>query len=164
MELSQLLKDLKGRAASRRKEHEKVVRNLRGMKPRDAEELLAREHEEAFSRISCLECAHCCRTLGPRLTDRDLQRLADAFRLKTTVFSATYLKRDEDGDLVFKEMPCPFLGDDNRCSVYDVRPKACADYPHTLGRQAKALVPLLIPNAAICPAVYRILESLSKKS
>lgn len=42
-----------------------------------------------------------------------------------------YLRVDEDNDKVFKSMPCPFLGEDNLCSIYDIRPKACREFPHT---------------------------------
>lgn len=163
MELPLLLKNLKGRAASRRKEHERVVRTLKGMNSREAELLLQAEHETVFARIDCLACGNCCRTLGPRLTQRDLTRLAGDFRQKPAAFIAARLRRDEDGDLVFKSMPCPFLKEDNFCSVYANRPKACADYPHTREKQSNLLLSLLLPNAGVCPAVYLILESLVKK-
>ena len=30
-----------------------------------------------------------------------------------------------------KGLPCPFLAEDGRCTVYEVRPRDCAEYPHT---------------------------------
>ena len=80
MEFSALLKDLKNRAASRRKEHERIIRKLKEMKPREVEFLLEKEHQEVFSRIDCLDCANCCRTLGPRLTEPDVRKLSGVFR------------------------------------------------------------------------------------
>ena len=42
-----------------------------------------------------------------------------------------YLRLDEDGDYVVKTTPCPFLGSDNYCSIYDVRPSDCERFPYT---------------------------------
>ncbi|MEZ5067203.1 MAG: YkgJ family cysteine cluster protein [Bacteroidia bacterium] len=33
---------------------------------------------------------------------------------------------------VLKKSPCPFLLDDNHCSIYSIRPQACREYPHTI--------------------------------
>ncbi|MFA6872291.1 MAG: YkgJ family cysteine cluster protein [Bacteroidaceae bacterium] len=120
-------------------------------------------HEEVFEEIDCLACANCCRTLGPRITDRDIERLADALRMKEQEVITTYLHIDEDGDYVFQSMPCPFLGSDNYCSVYKNRPKACREYPHTDRKKFMQIHALTIKNAETCPAVYQILEQLKKE-
>ena len=84
-----------------------------------------------FQEIDCVQCANCCKTLGPDFTEQDITRIAKHFRMKLPAFEEMYLQVDEDGDKVFKSMPCPFLGPDNLCDIYDVRPKACAAFPHT---------------------------------
>lgn len=117
-------------------------------------------HNEAFRRIDCLQCANCCRTLGPRLKERDIRRISHYLKLKPSKFTELYLRIDEDGDFVFKNMPCPFLGNDDYCSVYEVRPEACAAYPHTQQTGQQKLLPLTIKNAEICPAVVFILSKL----
>ena len=162
MKLERLIKDLKSRAGSRKKEFETVVSQLRKMKPEIAEELISETNETVFSTLDCLECGNCCRILGPRLLERDVKRLAESQRMKTGAFIKTYLKKDGDGDLVFKQMPCPFLGAENLCAVYAVRPKACEEYPHTSGRQVQSRLGLLVKNSEICPAVFLILEELKK--
>ncbi len=161
MNLKRILTDLKGRARSRRKEFEKVVSSLRKMRPKEAENLISRLDEELFSEIDCLECGNCCRTLGPRIRNRDIQNLASELRMGTRGFINTYLKRDEEGDFIFKRMPCPFLGNSHICSVYPIRPGACVDYPHTNGRQVQSNLGLLIKNSETCPVVYEILNRLS---
>lgn len=70
-------------------------------------------HDRYSTEIDCLSCGNCCRSLGPRVTDKDVDRLAKHLRIKAVDFVAQYLRTDEDGDLVFKTMPCPFLGADN---------------------------------------------------
>jgi len=119
-------------------------------------------HDKISGRTDCLSCGNCCRTLGPRITDKDLERMAKALRLKSTEIIANYLKIDEDSDMVFKSMPCPFLGDDNYCSIYESRPKACREYPHTDRKRFYQLFNLSIKNAQTCPIVYEVLEELTK--
>lgn len=119
-------------------------------------------HEKHSARIDCLSCGNCCRTLGPRITDKDVERMAKALRLKAAEVNERYLKVDEDGDLVFRSMPCPFLGDDNYCSIYESRPKACREYPHTDRKKFYQIYNLSVKNASTCPIVYDVLEDLQQ--
>ncbi len=119
-------------------------------------------HEKYSSQIDCLKCANCCRTLGPRITDKDVERIAKALRLKTIEVIEKYLIIDEDGDMVFKSMPCPFLGADNYCSIYELRPKACREYPHTDRKRFFQIYNLSVKNAYTCPIVYNVLNDLTK--
>lgn len=120
-------------------------------------------HQAVFKRIDCLDCGNCCRTLGPRLTDKDIERMAKALRMKQPDFIAQYLRIDEDNDYVFQSMPCPFLGNDNFCFIYENRPKACREYPHTDRKKFYQIHSLTIRNASTCPAVYQILEQLKEE-
>src|SRR5437763_649947 len=88
-------------------------------------------HEEVFRKIDCLACANCCKTISPTLYDKDIERLAKVFRMKPSAFIEKYLQIDEENDYVFKQTPCPFLDSENYCIVYENRPKACREYPHT---------------------------------
>lgn len=121
-------------------------------------------HDKFSKRTDCLLCANCCRSLGPRITDKDLERMAKILRQKTTDVIANYLRIDEDGDMVFKTMPCPFLGAENYCSIYESRPKACREYPHTDRKRFYQIFNLSIKNAQTCPIVYEVLEELTKIS
>ena len=121
--------------------------------------LFAAAGDEAFEKIDCLSCGRCCRELGPRLTQADVGRLAKRLRMKSGAFLDAHLRRDEDGDTVFASMPCPFLGCDSYCSVYEDRPKACRDYPHLEGSRKDALA-LHIENLAYCPAVVLAVEAV----
>ena len=119
-------------------------------------------HDKVSSGTDCLKCANCCRSPGPRITDKDIERMAKALRMKATDVIKNYLRVDEDGDTVFQSMPCPFLGDDNYCSIYESRPKACREYPHTDRKRFYQIYNLSIKNAATCPIVYEVLEQLTK--
>src|SRR3954466_13928911 len=93
--------------------------------------LLPELHEEAFSRIDCLQCANCCKNYSPRFKTPDIKRISRYLNLRESEFIDTYLRIDEDGDYVVKTSPCPFLGADNACGIYDARPSDCARYPYT---------------------------------
>jgi len=119
-------------------------------------------HEEAFSKIDCLQCANCCKNYSPRFKTPDIKRISRHLKLRESEFINKYLRLDEDGDYVTKSAPCPFLGADNYCSIYDVRPSDCARYPYTdedvlLKRKA-----LTLKNSTVCPAVYHVLDRISE--
>ncbi|MFW5663629.1 MAG: YkgJ family cysteine cluster protein [bacterium] len=154
------LDSLAAKAQSKKRDFKLWAQQVRKMKPQKADGLFHQLHEEAFELIDCLECANCCKGLGPRLTETDIARLASMLKMKTSVFMETYLRIDEDGDYVFQSMPCPFLLEDNYCMVYASRPKACRAYPHTHQKNIKSILSLCVKNTETCPAVYRIFEKL----
>lgn len=117
-------------------------------------------HEEACNEIDCLACGNCCRSLGPMILSSDIDGLTKPLRMKAADIMNTYLRTDEDGDMVFKEMPCPFLGTDNYCAVYQNRPKACREYPHTDRKKFHQIFNLSIKNAETCPIVFKVLEGI----
>jgi len=131
------------------------------MKNERAVDRAARErHDEAFSIIDCTRCANCCKTISPLFFEEDIRRIAKRLGMTETDFKATYLRIDEDGDLCLKNLPCPFLADDNRCTIYEVRPKDCAEYPHTQKKEFATRTHLHAGNALFCPAVFWIIEEL----
>jgi len=117
-------------------------------------------HVEAFSKIDCLECANCCRNYSPRFKMPDIKRISKLFRMKESQFIDTYLNLDSDGDYVVKSSPCPFLGDDNKCSIYEDRPRDCARYPYTDEDVLIKQPNLTLVNATICPAMHYVMEKL----
>ncbi|MFR9166766.1 MAG: YkgJ family cysteine cluster protein [Dysgonomonas sp.] len=120
-------------------------------------------HEEAVSEIDCLSCANCCRTLGPAIQDKDIERISKHLKTKPSTIVEEYMRIDEDGDYVFRIMPCPFLMEDNYCSIYEVRPKACREYPHTDRKKFSQIYKLTVKNSETCPIAYKVLVDLTKK-
>ncbi len=119
-------------------------------------------HEEICEQTDCLQCANCCKSLGPAIYDKDIERMAKALRLKPSDVVEQYLRLDEDGDYVFQSMPCPFLMPDNYCSIYEYRPKACREYPHTDRKKFFQIYRLTVKNAFTCPIAYKVLSELTK--
>ncbi len=83
--------------------------------------------------------------------------------MKPGDFIDTYLRLDEENDYVLQQVPCPFLGDDNYCGIYDQRPKACQEYPHTDRKDFHKISSITIKNTSICPAAYNIVEEMKKR-
>ena len=89
--------------------------------------------------------------------------MAKYLRLKPAEFEAKYLRVDEDNDWVLQSLPCPFLGEDNHCMVYDVRPKACREFPHTDRKKIYQIADITAKNVAICPAAFAIVEKMKER-
>jgi Fe-S-cluster containining protein len=117
-------------------------------------------HEEAFSKVDCLECASCCKHYSPRFKTPDIRRISKFLNLRESVFIDQYLQIDEEGDYVLKKAPCPFLGEKNQCVIYDVRPSDCARFPYTDEDVFLKRPHLTLKNAGFCPITYYVLESL----
>lgn len=142
--------------------NKKFLQSLKKKDPRKIDDLFHQTHEEVFEEIDCLECANCCKTTSPIFYQTDIERVAKELRMKPGDFIEKYLRIDEDKDYVLKSSPCPFLNSDNYCSVYEARPKACREYPHTNRKKMIQIMELTHKNTQVCPAVFEIVERLKK--
>jgi len=91
---------------------------------------------ERMPAFSCRLCGDCCRNRAIMLYDHDVERLRKAeihdfyeetSELERYLTGAPYRMRLRD------DGSCVFLTDDNRCSVYDLRPDTCRRYPFIVG-------------------------------
>ena len=156
------LDGFRNKAASRLVDHKKFLKGLKNKDPRKIDDAFHHVHEEVFAETDCLSCANCCKTTSPIFYQTDIERVARSLRMKPGDFITTYLRVDEDKDYVLKSSPCPFLDDDNRCKVYDSRPKACREYPHTNRKKMVQILDLTVKNTQVCPAVFEMVERLKK--
>lgn len=157
------LKSYQNAALQKQKEHKKFLEFLKKKPPRNLDYLTEETHEEVFEEIDCLKCANCCKTTGPLFTEKDIERISKHLRMKPAAFEATFLRTDEDKDKVLQNLPCYFLDDDHRCRIYDVRPKACREYPHTDRKKIYQINGIMTKNTVICPAAYTFVEKMMGK-
>lgn len=150
-------------AKEKEAENKKYFQTLRKRKPKRVDLLMQELHEEEFERTDCLTCANCCKTTSPIFTDKDIATISKKLRMNIVDFTKQYLRMDEDGFMVLQSAPCTFLNEDNTCFIYEFRPKACREYPHTNRKKFMGITDLTIKNAEICPAVFNILEELKKR-
>lgn len=157
------LRTLSKEAKDMQKLHKAFFIKLRKKTPKKLDSVMEELHELEFEKTDCLECANCCKTTSPIFTTKDIDRISKSFRIKTRQFIDTYLNLDTDYDYVLKSSPCTFLAADNTCNIYDVRPKACREYPHTNRKNFEKISDLTLKNVAICPATFNIVEALRAK-
>ena len=138
----------------------KFLKKLKKRPPKDLDQRVQDIHEEVFTQTDCLQCANCCKTTGPLFTARDIKRISKHLGMREHEFESQYLRVDEDSDWVLQQLPCPFLENDNRCAIYDHRPKACREFPHTNRPKFHQTASLTQKNIAICPAAFAIVERL----
>ncbi|MFY0608011.1 MAG: YkgJ family cysteine cluster protein [Cyclobacteriaceae bacterium] len=143
------------------KTNKTFIKRLKKNKPKDLDDQFHALDDEVFQEIDCLECANCCNTTSPIFQQGDIERLAKTLKMKVGTFIEMYLNLDEEGDYVLKSSPCAFLGNDNKCIVYESRPTACREYPHTNRKRMHQILDLTLKNTTICPAVSQIVEKLS---
>lgn len=156
------LKDYQEKAVQKQKSHKKFLDQLKKKPPRNLDYLVQEIHEEIFEEIDCLSCANCCKTTGPLYTEKDIERISKHLRMKPADFEARFLRIDEDQDKVLQQLPCFFLNTDNTCSIYEVRPKACREYPHTDRKKIYQINSLMMKNIALCPAAYTFVEKMQQ--
>jgi Fe-S-cluster containining protein len=150
------------KAKQARNENKRFLQRLKKQKPKDLDHVAQSAHDEVFETVDCLECANCCKTTSPIFHSKDIDRMAKHFRVRPTAFIDQYLHVDEDSDYVLNSAPCPFLGADNYCSVYEARPNACREYPHTDRKRFHQLLDLTYRNTMVCPAVVQIVQKLKE--
>lgn len=146
----------------KKKENTKFINKLQLKKAlvRTLDDTIHKVHNDVFKKINCLDCGNCCKTTSPIFKMPDIVRLSKLFKVKTPQFIDEFLHMDKDNDYVLNSTPCPFLHADNSCSVYDHRPTACQEYPHTDRKKVYQLLDLTLANTFICPAAYEIVERL----
>jgi uncharacterized protein len=143
--------------------NKKLKEKLRKIKPNVLDQMFLDSHVKQFEKIDCLSCANCCKTTSPIFIQTDIDRLSRHFRIKSSEFMDKYLHRDEEGDFVLNSSPCPFLDGDNTCLVYEDRPKACREYPHTNRKNMHGILNLTLQNTLVCPAVHEIFQDFNKE-
>ena len=161
--MDKIIKELPDLAKENWIENKKYFAKLKRKKLKRLDLMMQEIHEEEFKHTDCLTCANCCKTTSPIFTEKDISRISKFLKMKESRFIEQYLQRDEDDFMVLKSAPCTFLDHDNTCFIYDVRPKACSEYPHTNRKKFIQLTDLTLKNTEICPAVFNMVETLKAK-
>ena len=161
--MNTILNNLPKEAKDKHIENKKYFDKLKKKTPKNLDYVMQDLHDAEFKKMDCLKCANCCKTTGPLFTDADIERVSKYLRQKPQQFIEQYLRIDEDRDYVLQSVPFAFLDNENACMIYDVRPKACREFPHTDRKKFQQITELTLKNVAICPAAFNIVEEMKKK-
>lgn len=156
------LEELKLLAEKAKKANKSLIKKIKNRPPKNLDTIIHNIHNQLFVIDKCISCANCCKSISPTLYHNDINRLAKYLKIRPAEFMDKYIMVDSDNDYVFKITPCPFLDSDNYCKIYDARPKACREYPHTDRKKMYQILDITLKNTYICPAVYRIIELLKQ--
>ena len=146
------------------KQTEKNLNKLVKGNRKKIDDFFHQEHISVFKKIDCLVCANCCKTTSPIFRDIDIKRIAKRLRVSEKEFISKNLRMDEENDYVLKSSPCLFLDDDNTCQIYEDRPLACREYPHTDRKNMYQIMNLTAINSTICPAVALIVNKINNST
>jgi Fe-S-cluster containining protein len=155
--MSQVTQNWQKQSKDHQKQYKQFLQKANKNKVLD---VLPQLHREAFEKISCHTCAACCKNYSPRFKTPDIKRISKHLQMREGDFIETFLKLDEDGDYVVKKTPCAFLGADNLCTIYDVRPSDCERFPYTDEDVLVKRMNITLKNATFCPIVVHVLERL----
>jgi uncharacterized protein len=148
------------------KQKRNLLRFLRGLTHRKVTNLDAKARAlttEAFTKIDCLSCANCCKTMQPTWKKVEITRVAHHLGMSYKEYFDKYLVVEE-GDIMNKNAPCQHLAKDNTCSIYDIRPNDCKGFPHTQNRDFKLYISgTHIQNMDYCPITVHVIEGLFNK-
>ena len=122
--------------------------------------LVARVRAPVEAAIDCIACNHCCRTLQIVLDRKDIHRLARRTGVPVETFVREHVGVAEDGTAHFKRSPCPMLGPDGACTVYEDRPRACRDYPYLDTPRFRGRSLTILENVPTCPIVFHVWRGL----
>ena len=81
-------------AKDKHKETKSYFDKLKKKPPKQLDYIMLELHEAEFKKTDCLTCANCCKTTGPLFTDKDIERIAKHFKMKSAQFIAQFLRLD----------------------------------------------------------------------
>ena len=132
--------------------------------PRGLDKIVEEMDLATWKETDCLSCANCCKTMSPTYTKSDLTRISTHVGMTTDEFKKKWLRKDRNGDWINKTQPCQFLNlDDNKCSIYEVRPKDCAGFPHHTKKRMIDYMHVFKQNIEYCPATYKMVEKMQAR-
>lgn len=94
--------------------------------------------------FQCKKCGDCCKWEGVvYLLSEDTDRISKKLSLSKSDFLSKYTDKYK-GKLVLKNKPdttiCSFLGSDNKCEIWDFKPKQCAEYPKKYNKKCPGFI------------------------
>lgn len=118
--------------------------------------------KEVWQEVDCLTCANCCKVMTPTFTKEDRVRIAAHLNMTPKELKKKYFEKDEDtGDIVNKTQPCQWLNlEDNKCSIYEVRPHDCATFPHHHKKRFDNYNHVYAENIDKCPATFKLVMKM----
>lgn len=81
----------------------------------------------------CEMCGKCCHQPNIIIRPEEVDRVSTAAGVDLYTFMTRYVYQTSDGRILINKKedgPCPFLGKDRRCTIWEDRPEICDDFPY----------------------------------
>ncbi len=157
-------RSFRSKLAHHRKSFRQFLNKTEKNTPKGIDQLTPVLAKEVWAEVDCLSCANCCKKMTPTFTEKDLKRISAHFKQTPEEFKKQWLKKDSNKDLVNKTQPCQFLNlEDNKCSIYAIRPEDCSGFPHLTKRKWEEYAYIHKQNIDYCPATFRLVEKMMEK-
>ena len=157
------LKKFKKKVVKKKDKLQKFLKKLDKIVPEDMPTLVQEEDVAVWQDVSCLACANCCKTMTPTYTAKDLKRISAHFNMTPKEFKEKWLYKDESGDWMNVSTPCQFLDEKNMCTIYEIRPEDCAEFPHHNKKPFDQYNDTFSNNVQHCPATFELVNRLRKR-
>jgi Fe-S-cluster containining protein len=103
--------------------------------------------------LPCEMCGRCCHQPNIIIRPEEIDRVASAANLTPFMFKRNYVVEMPDGRFLINKQndgPCPFLGEDKRCTIWKDRPQICDDFPYAVSMfMSRVYLALTNPDADI---------------
>ncbi|HVX50125.1 MAG TPA: YkgJ family cysteine cluster protein [Chitinophagaceae bacterium] len=156
------LRSFKQKARHNKRAFRRFLGKVEKNPPRRLDKTMEEIDKEVWGETDCLSCANCCKTMTPTFTEKDIKRIAGHLQMTPDEFKNKWLHFEKkDKDWVNNKQPCQFLNlNDNKCSIYVVRPESCAGFPHLTKKKTVEYIHVHQQNVEYCPATYKMVERL----
>lgn len=156
------LRSFKQKLHYHKKTFKRFLSKIEKNPPKTLHTIVEKIDAEIWEETDCLSCANCCKVMTPTFTLKDMKRIAAHLSMTVDEFKSKWLDYDKkDGDWMNKKQPCQFLNlQDNKCSIYEVRPADCAGFPHLTKKKMVDYIHVHKQNIQYCPATYKMVEKL----
>ncbi len=143
----------------------RFLRRLEKNPPKKLDAICRDLSVEVWQEIDCTTCGNCCKKMTPTFSTKDITRIAAHVNMSRREFREKWLYYDKkDEDWMNVSRPCQFLDlNTNLCSIYEVRPADCANFPHLIKRGMKDYVHLHRQNIQYCPATFKMVEKMMNR-
>ena len=139
------------------------MRHLSKLNKKGFDDAIHAYHDEVFATIDCTKCGLCCKNMGPIFRNTDIKHICSTIGMDAKKFKEENLMQDPDGvGFMLKKLPCPLQNEDNTCSIYEVRPLSCSNFPHTKSVSIHRRLGGLALDSLYCPAAFLICEKIMK--
>jgi uncharacterized protein len=130
--------------------------------PKNLDALAVEIDKAVWAETNCLVCSNCCREMTPTYSFSDIRRIAGYLGMTMKEFKEKWLYQDKKtGDWMNVNRPCQFLDrNTNMCTVYEIRPADCANFPHLTKRKMVDYMHVHKQNVQYCPATFKMVEKL----